>query len=714
MTRSTTHADWRQLLVATVTITLLAACGREAPAPRTDPETATPVAAEPARTGERSRYAVAGTGTAAHDQYAAQGIQCQACHPCGAKATGHDTSWMDKASPSFHAVSANAGIASCQSCHGAQLDGVGGTTGVSCAQCHGATWKTSCVMCHGGTDSQTGAPPKAIWAHAGDPNRGGGTAEPVRVGTHTSHVGATHALAAAMGCEVCHVKPSDALSPGHLDGQTATVTFSGIASQQVATQPSWNRAAATCSNTYCHGATLVGGTKKTPVWTTSDGSQRACDACHGAPPANSSHTRVDLDCAVCHPAGYSLAARTVVQASHVDGKVDLAAMTCTTCHGTASRTSIAGADPNQAAAPPVDSHSHTALATRGVGVHVQHVNKATYRSAPITCSECHFNAVPTSMLHSDGTVQFAFGALARTSSWGGVTPAPAWNGTTCAGTYCHGNFKNGTAATVTWAQAGGVTCGSCHALPPAGGHVQNSACGNCHVGYTSTSVNKALHMNGALDVNAMTCTSCHGSAGKSATASSPLYAAPPVDTLGSSTGLRVGAHQSHLVGKTYSSGTACRNCHPTVGSYTTTHSNGTSNVAFTNGTSPSFNVGTFSPRNGSAPASCASTWCHAVKNGSTSSGGTLPTPTWTASIISCTACHTVPPSTGRHGMSEHRVACGYCHPGYASTTSANGTTVNKALHVNGKFDVGGTGTRINSWNPSTHSCQPTCHGTETW
>lgn len=60
------------------------------------------------------------------------------------------------------------------------------------------------------------------------------------------------------------------------------------------------------------------------------------------------------------------------------------------------------------------------------------------------------------------------------------------------------------------------------------------------------------------------------------------------------------------------------------------------------------------------------------------------------------------------------MACGSCHPGYAGTTSGNSTTVNLAIHVNGIRDVGGTGTRIQSWNSSTRTCSPTCHGSETW
>ena len=188
--------------------------------------------------------------------HAAFGTQsCESCHPCGTKATtGHPAGWTDTVSSGFHAYSANAGISNCQGCHGAALDGVGGSATTSCATCHGAAWKTNCVMCHGGTDSQTGAPPKATW---------GNSADAVRVGAHKAHAAATHGLAAPVTCAACHVQPADALTAAHVNGGTAEVVFSGVAVQGTTTA-AWARGTATCSNTYCHGATLLGGTTEIP------------------------------------------------------------------------------------------------------------------------------------------------------------------------------------------------------------------------------------------------------------------------------------------------------------------------------------------------------------------------------------------------------------------------------------------------------------------
>jgi len=364
----------RVVLALSAAVALAAGCGGS------DGATA---ARKPPIARSRAAATTAPTGSS-HDQYAQNGFTCDACHPCGTKSpTGHTAAWMDQTSTGFHAFAADSGIASCQTCHGAALDGVGGTVSVSCAQCHGATWKTSCTMCHGGTDNQTGAPPRTIWGQSGDA---------VRVGAHTAHVGATHALSQALDCGVCHVKPTDALSPGHLDGVTATVTFSGLATQTLATAPTWDRTGGTCASTYCHGATLAGGTAKSPVWTTLDGTQRACNACHGAPPPNPYHTRGDLSCSACHPAGYS--ATTVAQATHVDGKLDYA-VTCTSCHGNPTGTGTV------AAAPPTGTHAETATTTLAVGAHQTHL-QGNAIAGPVACTECH--TVPTSVLHANGTV----------------------------------------------------------------------------------------------------------------------------------------------------------------------------------------------------------------------------------------------------------------------------------------------------------------------
>jgi len=335
-------------------------------------------------------------------------------------------------------------------------------------------------MCHGGTDNATGAPPKATWGNA---------AETVRIGAHSSHVGAAHGLAVPIACAACHVPPADALAAGHVGGGTATVTWGGIATSGGAA-PAWNRTASTCGSTYCHGATLgAGGTNHDPVWTTVNGTQAACGTCHGIPPPAPHST--STACGGCHT-GYSAA--TVNAALHVDGKLDVAAMACNSCHGST-------ANP----APPAGTQGETATSTRAVGAHQAHVAGGTL-SNPTACGECH--AVPASTSHANGIVEVVWGALARTGG-----SAPAWNRTsnTCSGTWCHGaKLTGGTRRTPVWTTVDGTqdACGTCHGLPPKSGHHdegdhRRAGCGACHGGaYTAAVADKSLHLNGRFDITA--------------------------------------------------------------------------------------------------------------------------------------------------------------------------------------------------------------------
>ncbi len=242
--------------------------------------------------------------------------QCETCHVVADQHTsgtlvlqGHPAAWMNQGDPGFHALAANRGLAACQTCHRQDLSG--GATNHACTECHRAGGIANdfatCTGCHGGKDNLTGAPPNALWGFGGDPQRGGGTADPVRVGAHTAHVTAGE-FGPAFACETCHVKPASMLSPNHIDtvaagsDPTATVTFGGLAVNGGG-PPSWTRSTATCASTYCHGATLgvSPGAIKNPTWTGGSG-QVFCGSCHGVPPI-SPHVSVDTSqgYGVCNP-----------------------------------------------------------------------------------------------------------------------------------------------------------------------------------------------------------------------------------------------------------------------------------------------------------------------------------------------------------------------------------------------------------------------------
>jgi predicted CxxxxCH...CXXCH cytochrome family protein len=281
------------------------------------------------------------------------------------EASGHDATWMDTTSSNFHAFAADRGIQNCTPCHGADL--AGGSVGTACTECHKAGGQANdfatCTACHG-NGGTTGAPPEAIWGYAGDPNRGGGTADPIRVGAHTKHLAPT--LTTAFDCSVCHVKPTSILSAGHIDDPTpvATVTFGGIAtSVPPGTSPSWNRGAAACASTYCHGnyagvyaynawdwgadapyTVYVNykGNNGTPNWT---GGPMTCGSCHGNPPPgtgtwHSGHHGNSGDgyneCQLCHPDAFSVGGvgQSITNpAQHVNGIVEVTPNWNSKCFG---------------------------------------------------------------------------------------------------------------------------------------------------------------------------------------------------------------------------------------------------------------------------------------------------------------------------------------------------------------------------------------------
>jgi hypothetical protein len=279
------------------------------------------------------------------------------------EAAGHGAAWMDRASTGFHAFSAAASLASCQGCHGTNLDGVGGSATTSCADCHGPSWKTNCILCHGGVESNTGAPPRGIWGYQADATR---------IGAHSKHLTAG-AVSAAVACSSCHVVPATALSAGHLDGPSATVTWSGLSTSGNAS-PSWDRTAGTCASTYCHGGYSgsfsysfqngaggseprtfnYSGSNATPAWTDQwtpiPPAAAVCTGCHGIPPKNNGpngstpvwHSglhgaAVDYAtynaCSFCHP-GVDAAGTAFVDVSrHIDGLVDVAPTFGSSCFG---------------------------------------------------------------------------------------------------------------------------------------------------------------------------------------------------------------------------------------------------------------------------------------------------------------------------------------------------------------------------------------------
>jgi len=206
-------------------------------------------------------------------------------------------------------------------CHGTTLNG-GATGGPSCSTttgCHdkvgtGFTWQTQCTFCHGdiATPAGNGAPPQGVM--------GATAATDATVGAHQKHVAAT-AMHAAWDCTYCHTKPTNATTPGHIDGTggivQAELKFSSLNPSSV-----FSFSALTCATNYCHGSGVT--TKTSPAWTST--TALACvDGCHGGATTytgmSSGHRRSDHKkaCNYCHGTVVNTALAITNVALHVDG-----------------------------------------------------------------------------------------------------------------------------------------------------------------------------------------------------------------------------------------------------------------------------------------------------------------------------------------------------------------------------------------------------------
>jgi predicted CxxxxCH...CXXCH cytochrome family protein len=337
---------------------------------------------------------------------------------------------------------------------------------------------------------------------------------------------------------------------------------------------------------------------------------------------------------------------------------------CILCHG--DETSMA---------PPfnLDGLSETTL--RGVGAHRSHLGASTWHNE-VVCQDCHIvPATRSAVGHMDTALpaELTWSALATADS-----AAPAFDGVSCAGVYCHGPTlqPGGSNTTPTWTTVDGTqaACGTCHGLPPGGSHTTSTACSTCHptMDASGAIIDPARHINGIVDVigGALTCTSCHGD--------DLTGPAPPSDTSGgTATTLRgVGAHASHLATSTWRHEITCTECHvvpATIGA--AGHTDSALPAELTWG--PLATADTATP--GFDGTTCSGTYCHGA---TLASGGTDTTPTWTrvdGSQDACGTCHGLPPG-GTHPTATN---CSMCH---STVINAAGVITAPALHVNGIVD----------------------------
>jgi predicted CxxxxCH...CXXCH cytochrome family protein len=459
-----------------------------------------------------------------------------------------------------------------------------------------------CSSCHG-SDANP-APPVAT--------NGDAETTSIRVGAHQAHVtGGT--IRTGLGCDTCHVLPSALV---HSNG-TVDLAWSALAGDVT-----WDRGAETCS-TYCHGATLgAGGTNTLPVWTEVGTGQAACGTCHGSPPP-APHPANPL-CNGCHPETvdpdgdiYLLLGR------HVDGTVQVAGLTCRSCHGSS-------ANP----APPVATTGESETTSIRVGAHQAHVTDGEIRAA-LGCDECHL--LPTAVVHSNDAVDLPWGPLAGSVTWD--------RGAATCSTYCHGATlaAGGTNTLPVWTEVGtGQTaCGTCHGNPPPAPHPAATACAGCHPDTVAAdgTIRVALgrHVNGRLDASGA-CGACHGA--PPASGAHRAHAAFPDPAVPGYGDLRILEDYAPEGGPAYRFG--CGHCHPldparhmdsVVDVDLSPSAAGASGLRARNAAGATFVA---------ADGSCSGVYCH-------SSGQATPAfveaPGWRSGTeLGCAACHGNPPA----------------------------------------------------------------------
>lgn len=284
-------------------------------------------------------------------------------------ASSHTVPFYSHATPPF---------TSCTGCHNASLAGsypapTAGTA-PNCGGCHvtadPTVTSTGCTSCH-----------------ANPPN---GTTRPNVAGSHAKH---SALVGTPNNCAICHngagAGSGVAHGPGN-KGANPAVDNIVFTAAQAGASATWTGATKTCSTTYCHGATLTGGTAKNPVWGTT---LTGCGLCHGDPPATATHAGVTVtQCINCHTHVNGAGTGFTNAALHINGTVE-ASGSCISCHASA-QTGTHGT--------PRDA------VTTEFGLAWGHKNNKRTPVTDADCIVCHlegnYTTQSTSALHKDGNI----------------------------------------------------------------------------------------------------------------------------------------------------------------------------------------------------------------------------------------------------------------------------------------------------------------------
>ncbi len=239
----------------------------------------------------------------------------ESCHLCHGTTVGADDKVLDVGTHANGTIDFALVPTTCDACHGAPPVKPEHPKMNNCNKCHSTTvdatntgivangthvngtidivLPTACDSCHGGNGSA--APPPDV----------NGNTDPTlpTVGAHAAHLKGNLYSGGGITCDTCHELPTTVAQTGHLTGTLDSIKFPNGKAVAPGLVPNYNPATLTCSNVYCHGATLPDGVNTSPVWNKPG---LACNSCHGvAPSVLSGHPYVDptfgtVACALCH------------------------------------------------------------------------------------------------------------------------------------------------------------------------------------------------------------------------------------------------------------------------------------------------------------------------------------------------------------------------------------------------------------------------------
>lgn len=471
---------------------------------------------------------------------------CQGCHDVPAPG-------LSASGASYPSQHASNDPKVCNSCH--YHNNVTGSFSGACRGCHGFPPSDSTVI---GGPNGLAAPPT---------NAGGS------VGAHV-----LHAQTRGMDCSTCHngyanrPMPNGSIDLGFaIDGinvpgfknhdqngnytntnALGTNTQGGAYSWTGPVSTTGVPSQSTCTNVYCHGATLTGGTNKNSVSWVGGSNESSCGACHGVygnPPSTGSHIKhanvkagtAALSCDYCHgphpdnshvngAVEWNFTLDPLAQYKPANGSFSNSGATttlapsptygqCTNiyCHSSAQGPTGTGPityqSPTWGQVGPLGCgacHVNMASDPTATGSHVKHAQVNA-----IGCSTCHngYTSLTTGSKHADGNIDVLFPATgisagSRYSKTSSFAPGSAYG--SCSTSYCHSNSRGSYPVTPpAWGVANSMSCGSCHddmstTSNTNGGHRAHASIANtsgpqygctaCHSSYPSLHVNQSVDL----------------------------------------------------------------------------------------------------------------------------------------------------------------------------------------------------------------------------